>query len=82
MVSSERKSHIASRCEDGKSKILIYGKLELINFYISKSGITPLFTHLTMFNASAFALSIPSGEFIQLSRFVVVSSAGQGYTRM
>jgi hypothetical protein len=48
--------------------------------YISKSGITPLLTQLIIFKASAFALPIPSGVFIQLSRLVVVSSAGQGYT--
>ena len=51
-----------------------------IIFYISKSGITPSLTYLTIFNASPFTLSIPSGVFIQLSLFVVVSFAGQGYT--
>ena len=43
-----------------------------------KSGITPLLIHFTMFNASAFTLSIPSTVLIQLSLLVIVSSAGQG----
>lgn len=31
----------------------------LISTYISKSGITPFFTHPTIFKASLFALSLP-----------------------
>ena len=68
--------------EGGELSLLAVPRLTGIYIigYISKSGITLLLTHLTMFNASSFALSIPSGVFIQLSLFVVVSSAGQGYT--
>ena len=50
----------------------------LISTYISKSGITPFFTHPTIFKASLFALSLPFGVFIQVSRFVLLSSAGPG----
>ena len=42
-----------------------------------KAAKSPLLTQLIIFKASAFALPIPSGVFIQLSRLVVVSSAAQ-----